>query len=61
MGQAPLSDWFDAFPSVLVDSLEGLHSSFDDFLIVRKTLEELDVRMRQFIKRCKSHSVKLST
>ena len=51
MGLAPSSDWFNAFTSVLVNGIEGMNKSIDDFLTTAHKLKGLEETLKRFFQK----------
>ena len=49
MGLALSSNWFNAFTSALVQGVEGMSKSMDDFFESANTLEKLEETLDKFL------------
>ena len=61
MRLAPSSDWFNAFTSALVQGVEGMSKSIDDFFGSANTLEKLEETLDQFLTKCEELGGNIST
>ena len=61
MGLAPSSDWFNAFTSNLVQGIEGMSKSMDDFFGLANSLQKLEEALNKFLTKCKELVMKIST
>ena len=61
MRLAPSSDWFNAFTSALIQGINGMAKSMDDFFWSANSLENLETVLDQFFEKCEELGVKNST
>ena len=61
MGLGPSSEWFNAFTSALVQGIEGMSKSMEDFFGSANTLEKLGETLDQFLTKCEELGMKIFT